>query len=101
METDQYHFSPKAALVWNPVPKLTSRGVFSRALGGVSYDESVRLEPTQLAGFDQSFRSIISESLIGSVEAAQYQIAGGAVDWRIFPQTWLTLQGQTMSEQVE
>ena len=100
VQTDKYHFSPKAALVWNPVPKLTFRGVFSRALGGVSYDESVRLEPTQLAGFDQSFRSIISESLIGSVEAAQYQIAGGAVDWRIFPRTWLTLQGQTMSEQV-
>jgi tetratricopeptide (TPR) repeat protein len=100
-QTDKYHLSPKAALVWNPVPKLTLRAVFSRALGGVSYDESVRLEPTQLAGFDQSFRSIISESLIGSVEAGEYQIAGGAVDWRIFPQTWLTLQGQTMSEQVD
>ena len=99
-QTDKYHLSPKAALVWHPVPKLTFRGVFSRALGGVSYDESVRLEPTQLAGFDQSFRSIISESLIGSVEAAEHQIAGGAVDWRIFPQTWLTLQGQTLSEEV-
>jgi outer membrane receptor protein involved in Fe transport len=99
-QTDKSQWSPKAALIWNPVPNLTFRGVFSRALGGVSYDESVRLEPTQLAGFDQDFRSIISESLIGSVEAPQYQIAGGAVTWKIYPKTWLTLQGQAMSEQV-
>jgi len=93
-------WSPKAAVIWSPAPALTLRGVFSRALGGVSYDESVRLEPTQLAGFDQSFRSIISESLVGSVEAARYQVAGGAVDWKVRPNTWLTVQAQSLQEDV-
>jgi hypothetical protein len=93
-------WSPKAALIWSPAPDLDVRLAFSRALGGVSYDESVRLEPTQIAGFDQSFRSIISESLIGSVEAGDYQIAGGAVDWKLRPSTWLTLQAQSLREQV-
>jgi hypothetical protein len=95
------HWSPKGALIWSPTPTLTLRGVFSRALGGVSYDESVRLEPTQLAGFDQSFRSIISESFIGSSEAGEYQVIGGALDWRLLPRTWLTMQGQFLQEKVE
>lgn len=62
----------------------------------MSYDESVRLEPTQLAGFGQSFRSIISESLIGSVEAPDYQVAGGALDLKLGTNTWLSLQGEAL-----
>jgi outer membrane receptor protein involved in Fe transport len=100
-ESQKNAWSPKAALIWNVSPALTLRGVFSRALGGVSYDESVRLEPTQLAGFDQAFRSIISESIVGSVEAPEYQIGGGALDWRLGPKTWLTVQGQALREQVD
>jgi hypothetical protein len=93
-------WSPKGALIWSPTPTLTLRGAFARALGGVSYDESVRLEPTQIAGFDQSFRSVISESLVGSVEAARYQVSGGAIDWRVRTNLWFTLQGQNIREQV-
>jgi tetratricopeptide (TPR) repeat protein len=93
-------WSPKAALLWTASPQLSFRMAFSRALGGVSYDESVRLEPTQIAGFDQSFRSVISESLIGSVEAADYQIAGAAMDWKPRSDTWVTLQADTLRELV-
>jgi len=50
------------------------RGIFSRSLGGVSLDESYRLEPTQLAGFPQAFRTVISESLVGSVAAPEYEV---------------------------
>src|SRR5262249_31006487 len=67
---------PKAALVWSPAPQATIRGIFTKSLGGVSLDESVRLEPTQLAGFPQSFRSLISESLVGSVAAPEYTTYG-------------------------
>ena len=43
----------------------TARGMYSQGLGGVSFDESVRLEPVQLAGFNQSFRTVLSESIAG------------------------------------
>ena len=49
-----------------PAKAITLRGG-SRFLGGVSFDESYRLEPAQLAGFSQSYRSVISESAVGSV----------------------------------
>jgi hypothetical protein len=35
------------------------------------------------------------------VEAPEYQIAGGALDWRLSPKTWLTVQGQALREQVD
>ncbi len=75
--------SPKAALVWNPFDRLTLRGIYSKSLGGVSLDESFRLEPTQLAGFPQTFRNIISESAVGSVSAPAYEVMGGGLDLKL------------------
>lgn len=95
-ESQEERWSPKAGLIWDLTPRARVRGVFSRALGGVSYDESVRLEPTQLAGFGQSFRSVISESLVGSVEAPGYQVAGGAFDLRPWTNAWLSLQAENL-----
>jgi len=68
-QESRHQLSPKAALVWNPIMPVTLRGVYTKSLGGVSLDESFRLEPSQLAGFPQSFRTIISESVVGSVAA--------------------------------
>jgi Tfp pilus assembly protein PilF len=93
--------SPKAALIWNPRAEVTLRGAYARALGGVSYDESIRLEPTQLAGFSQSYRTLISESLIGSVEAPVYDIAGGALDLKFKTGTYLSLDGQWKRSRVD
>ncbi|HEY2951104.1 MAG TPA: TonB-dependent receptor, partial [Verrucomicrobiae bacterium] len=44
--------SPKAGVLWTPGPNTHVRGVFTRSLGGVFYDQSIRLEPTQVAGFN-------------------------------------------------
>jgi len=77
-------FGPKAAAVWQPVPEVTLRGVYTRSMGGISLDESYRLEPTQLAGFPQAFRSLISESVVGSVEAPIFETYGAALDLK-FP----------------
>jgi len=100
-ETTRDQVSPKAAVIWNAKSNLTVRGMYAEALGGVSYDESVRLEPTQLVGFGQTFRSLISESLVGSVEAPSYRIGGLALDWKPFPQTWAGLVGQWSQGQVD
>ena len=96
-------FSPKAALVWSPLPELSLRGVFARALGGVSFDESFRLEPTQLAGFNQSFRTIIPESLprVGSVSAPTYQVGGAALDLKFKTRTYFGVQVELLSSEVD
>ncbi len=93
-------FSPKAALVWSPRPEVTLRGVYSRALGGVSLDESFRLEPVQLAGFSQAFRTIIPETVAGSVSAPAYEVAGAALDVKLKTRTYLGVQTEWLQSEV-
>src|SRR5436305_2946905 len=61
-ETHRNLLAPKGALVWSPASAFTRRGAYSEGLGGVTIDDSYRLEPTQLGGFSQTFRSIAPES---------------------------------------
>jgi hypothetical protein len=91
---------PKLGLVWSPTREVTFRAAYGQALGGVSFDESFRLEPTQIAGFNQAFRSIISESEVGSVAGARYKILGGAMDLKLRSETFLTLEGQYLGSDV-
>ncbi|HZM02421.1 MAG TPA: TonB-dependent receptor [Candidatus Saccharimonadales bacterium] len=99
-ESERHRLSPKAAVVWTVSPEVTLRAAFSRSLGGVSFDESFRLEPTQLAGFNQAFRSIISESIVGSVAAPDYQLAGAAMDVALTTHTYFGLEGDLLTSDV-
>ncbi len=92
--------SPKAALVWSPRPEIALRAAYSRSLGGVTFDESFRLEPTQLAGFSQSFRNLISESVVGSVTAPTYETIGAALDLKFKSRTYVGIQGQFLNSEV-
>ena len=65
--------SPKVGLTWTPIKGTVVRGAYTRSLGGVSFDESVRLEPSQIAGFSQAYRSIMPESVGGSTAAPQFE----------------------------
>jgi Tfp pilus assembly protein PilF len=92
--------SPKSALVWSPRPEVTFRAAYTRSLGGVTLDESYRLEPAQLAGFVQSYRTLISESLVGSVSAPAYETLGAAVDLKFPTRTYVGLEGEWRQQQV-
>jgi len=63
-------------------------------LGGASLDESFTLEPTQIGGFNQAFRSVISESLVGSLAGPRYDILAAALELKLKPKTYVTLQAQ-------
>lgn len=100
-EQTRDRLNPKGALVWDPIPELTLRGVYTRSLGGVSLDQSYRLEPTQLAGFSQAFRTIIPESLVGSVEAPDYETVGAGLDVKLKTRTYLGVQGEWLTADVK
>jgi hypothetical protein len=93
--------SPKAGLVWNLPPTVTLRGMAAQTVGGLSYEDSVRLDPTQLAGFSQAFRSVISEAEAGSVVAPRYDLAGLAVDVHPFVRTFAGVQAQWLAAGVD
>jgi tetratricopeptide (TPR) repeat protein len=93
--------SPKAGFIWNPVGKLTFRGAYTRSLGGVSFDQSIRLEPNQVAGFNQVFRSVISESVVGSVAAPTFENAGLLVEDKFGTGTYVALQAGLLWSDVD
>lgn len=90
--TDQ--LSPKAGLLWSPARDLHLRGAFTRSLGGVFFDNSFRLEPTQVAGINQAFRSLAPESAIGLVPAARFQTFGAGADYKLRANTYLGVEGE-------
>ena len=99
-EDNRTQIGPKAALVWSPVPEATLRGFYTRSLGGVSLDESYRLEPTELAGFPQAFRSLISESVVGSQSAPTFETIGAALDLKLPSRTYIGLEVDRLASKV-
>ena len=93
--------SGKVGFTITPSPAMLVRGVYSESMGGVSFDETVRLEPVQLAGFNQAFRTVISESLVGSVEAPVYKNVGLSLSGAAPTRTWWSLSFNRIDEDVE
>lgn len=93
--------SPKAGIIWNPFGNFNIRAAYTRSLGGVSFDESVQLEPNQVAGFNQVFRSVISESLVGSVAGSGYENAGVLIEDRFATGTYVSAQAGILRSDVD
>src|SRR5439155_20352370 len=68
--------SPKAGLIWRPALDTVARFAYARSVAGASLDQSYQLEPSQVAGFVQSFRSIIPESIAGANIVAKFETYG-------------------------
>ena len=80
---------------------LTVRGVYTEGVGGVTFDESVRLEPVQLAGFNQAYRTVISESIAGSVEGPVYKNWGLSLEGAAASRTWWGASFNVLEENVD
>jgi outer membrane receptor protein involved in Fe transport len=95
-ETSIDQWSPKAGFIWNITPETALRFAYTRSLGGLSFDNSVRLEPTQVGGFNQAFRSIIPESVVGVVPGSRFTQYAVGVDRSFKSNTYITIQGQIL-----
>ncbi|MGJ8726414.1 MAG: TonB-dependent receptor domain-containing protein [Roseibacillus sp.] len=93
--------SGKAGFTYSPSSWITARGMFSEGLGGVTFDESVRLEPVQIAGFNQSFRTALSESIAGSVETPEFTTWGFSLEGTLPTRTWWGVSASGISQDVE
>ncbi len=73
-------FSPKLGLLYQPWNRGQLRASYTKSLGGLYFDNSVRLEPTQVGGFNQAFRSLIPESVAGLVAGSKFETIGAGFD---------------------
>lgn len=86
--------APKAGLLFAPWRDGLFRASYSQSLGGVYFDHSVRLEPTQLAGFNQAFRSLLPESVAGLVPGTKFETANVGFDQALSSGTYLGVEAQ-------
>jgi len=100
-QTSAHRVSPKAGFTWNPTGQLVLRGAYTRALGGASFDESILLEPTQVAGFTQVYRSIIPESIAGPVAAPRFENYGLSLEDKFKTGTYVGIQGILLRSRVD
>ena len=84
---------PKAGLVWTPNDDLTIRLGYARSAGGPTFDESVRLEPTQVAGFIQSYRTLVDGSEVGALSSPEFDTVGAAIAYQFPSRTYIGAEG--------
>jgi len=90
LETERV--SPKAGVIWTPWRDTTLRAAYTRSLNGASFDQSFQLEPSQIAGFQQTFRSLIPESVKGALSAERFETYGVAWDQKFPTRTYLGVE---------
>jgi Flp pilus assembly protein TadD len=88
--------SPKAGFIWTPVRNTVVRGAYARSLTGASIDQGYRLEPTQVAGLNQSYRSLASESLVGSTPGASLDTYVLSAEQKFATGTYVAVTGELL-----
>src|SRR6185312_14897148 len=92
--------SPKAGLILQPLPDTTVRFAYTKSLGGASVNQRYQLEPSQVAGFIQSFRSIIPESVVGANVGAKFETFGVSLEQKFDTGTYLGVTGELLNSDV-
>jgi len=97
----RYHLLPKAGLIWTPLKDTTMRVGYSESVGGASFDQSFQLEPTQIAGFNQAFRSLIPDAVGGANAGAIFTAYGVSLEQKLPTRTYLALEAQLLKSRVD
>ncbi len=93
-ESTTEKISPKAGILWAVDDKTHLRAAYTESLGGAFFDNSLRLEPTQVGGFNQSFRSFAPESAVGIVPGTRFQTFGVGIDHQFPTRTYVNLDAE-------
>ncbi|MBM3883788.1 MAG: hypothetical protein FJ387_29480 [Verrucomicrobia bacterium] len=96
LERERDKVSPKAGLELTPWAGGTLRGAYTRSLGGVFHEVDYRLEPSQVAGFVQSYRSLAPESAAGLVPGAEFETWGAGLSQSFKSGTYVDVQAELL-----
>jgi Flp pilus assembly protein TadD len=91
---------PKIGAIFTPISNSVMRLAHTRSIAGASIDQSFQLEPTQVAGFNQSFRSILPESISGADAGAKFETYQLAVEQRLLSGTYIAVGGEILSSEI-
>src|ERR1051325_7565996 len=95
-EITRDQISPKAGLIFTPWKRTTLRAHYAQSLGGLFTENSFRIEPTQIAGLNQTFRSVIPESAAGLLPGAHITAYSVSLDQSFGSGTFLGIAGELL-----
>jgi Tfp pilus assembly protein PilF len=97
-ESEKGRLSPKFGVDWTPGDGTRVRADFTRSMGGLINDSSTTIEPSQIAGFNQSFRSLIPQSAgFGTPPGLVFETYGLGIDHTFPTGTYVDLEAQLLS----
>jgi outer membrane receptor protein involved in Fe transport len=99
-EKTSAQLSPKVGIVWTPLEGTTIRGSFTRNLTGFEGGQSTRIEPTEVAGFNQVFRDLIPDSVIGQTSGSRNETYDLAFEQKFDTGTYLGIAGEVLYSKV-
>ena len=95
-EETKDQISPKVGLIYTPWKRTTLRALYAQSLGGLFNENSFRLEPTEIAGLNQNFRSVIPESAAGLLPGAHIETYSASLDQSFASGTFLGVAGEIL-----
>jgi len=96
-EKSKSQVSPKAGLIWTPRQNTTLRAAYTRSLTGFANDASVRLEPTEVAGFNQAYRTVFPNAGgIGDTSGSRLDTIDISIEQKFDTGTYLALSGEIL-----
>jgi Flp pilus assembly protein TadD len=100
-EKTEDQISPKAGMIWTPLEDTTARFAYTRSLSGASVDQSYQIEPSQVAGFIQNYRSVIPESIAGENAGAKFETFDLSIEQKFQTGTYLGVSGEILNSIVD
>ncbi len=100
-ETSKDRVLPKVGAVYTPWCNGTFRAAYTRSLGGFSLDNSIRLEPTQVGGFNQAYRSLIPESAGGVAYGEDFETFSLGYDHSFHTGTFVGLELEDLNSNAD
>ena len=87
---------PKAGITVEPWRGGWLHGAWTRSLGGLFFDNSIRLEPAEVAGSTSTFRSLIPESVEGLVPGTRFDSWTVGFDQSLRSQTYFGIGAELL-----
>jgi len=97
-EATRSQVSPKAGFVWTPATNTTLRAAYTRSLSGFGGSQNDQLQPTEVAGFNQAYRSLIPESAAGveDTSGSRFDTFDASLEQKFPTGTYLYVSGEIL-----
>jgi len=95
-EKSRSQLSPKAGFIWTPLTGTTFRAAYTRSLSDFAGGQSSSLEPTEVAGFNQAFRSLVPESVVGYTSGSRFDTFDVSLEQKWTTGTYVGLSGELL-----